>query len=98
MQEGLYVTSIGLKRVYNVLGIYRVKGENMKIPLTKHDIPLTKYDVPLPFNNINSTVQHFIPCEDPLCITGSPAKRQGYPLRQYIPHGKRAYEILFLSC
>ena len=70
----------------------------MKIPPTKHDVPPTRYDVPLLFNEMNSTGQHMIYFETPLLITGSPAKRQGHPLRQYILHSKRVFEMMFLSC
>ena len=30
---------LGLKRIWHVLGIYKIKGQHMKIPQTKHDIP-----------------------------------------------------------
>ena len=49
-------------------------------------IPPTKNYVPLTKYDI------------PLPPTGSPAKRQDHLRRQYIPHGKREYEVLSLSC
>ena len=69
----------------------------MKIPPATHDVPLTKYDVPLLFAKIYRRGQ-LISCEDPLLITGSPAKRQGIPALDRIPHGKIIYNMLFLSC
>ena len=65
---------VGFKGIWNLWGIYKLKGEHMKIPLTKYDGPPTKYDIPLAFNKRNSTGQHIISCEDSLYIKGSHAK------------------------
>ena len=57
-----FAAALGLKGILNVLGIYKVKGQHMKILPTKHDIPQAKYDVPLPFNKVNSTGQYIMSC------------------------------------
>ena len=59
-------------------GKYKIKVQDMKIPLTKTYVLLTKFDVPLIFTTTNSTGQHIISCDDPRFITGSPTKRQDH--------------------
>ena len=65
----------------------------MKIPPTKYDVPQAKYDALL-----LSIIGTVISCEEPLVIKGSPAKRLGQPLEKYIPHFKKLYKMLILSC
>ena len=44
----------------SLVGIYKLKEQHMKNPLTKHDVPPTKYDDPLAFNKTNSTKPYHV--------------------------------------
>ena len=57
------------------LGIYKIKGQHMLIPSTKHDISPSIYDVPLLFTKMNGTGLNIIFGEDPLFLTGLTVKR-----------------------